>query len=205
VVADVAHQPLREDAIERGDELIRLDPHVEEAPENVEDVVRVNRREHQVTGERRVDGDLRRLVVADLPHHDLVGIVAQDGPQPAGEGQALLLVDRNLRDPFQLILDRVLDRDDLVLDRLDLRERRVEGGRLAAAGGPGHEHHAVRFGDVLAEAFQFGLGESEDVEAQLRELFADRFLVEDSMTASSPWTLGMIDTRKSMVLPASAA
>ena len=82
--------------------------------------------------------------------------------------------------PSQLVLDRVLDRDDLVLDRLDLRQRRVERRRLAAAGRPGDQHHAVRLGDVLAEALQLGLGEAEDVEPQLGELLADRLLVEDA-------------------------
>ena len=49
-------------------------------------------------GERRLDGDLRRLRVADFADHDLVGVVAQDRPQAARERQPLLLVDRNLRD-----------------------------------------------------------------------------------------------------------
>ena len=82
--------------------------------------------------------------------------------------------------PLQLVLDRVLDRDDLVLDRLDLRQRRIERRRLAAAGRPGDEHHAVRLGDVLPEALQLGLREAEDVEPQLGELLADRLLVEDA-------------------------
>ena len=46
--------------------------------------------------------------------------------------------------------------------------------------GPGHQHHAVRLGDVLAEPPQLVLGEPEDVEPQLVELLADRFLVEDT-------------------------
>ena len=46
--------------------------------------------------------------------------------------------------------------------------------------GPGHQHHAVRLGDVLAEPAQLVLGEAQDVEPQLVELLADRFLVEDT-------------------------
>ena len=91
-------------------------------PEHVDDVVGVDRGEDEVAREGRLDGDLGRLLVADLADHDLVRVVAQDRAEPAGEGQALLLVDRDLGDPAQLVLDRVLDRDDLVLDGLDLGE-----------------------------------------------------------------------------------
>src|SRR6185369_11009003 len=111
--------------------------HVQEAADQVERVVGVHGGEHQVAGERRLDGDLRRLRIADLAYHDLVGIVAQDRAQAAREGEALLLVHRNLQHPGKLVFDRVLDGDDLVLGAIDLGERRVEGGGLAAAGGPG--------------------------------------------------------------------
>ena len=134
VQADVPDQPLRQHAVQRRDELIRLDAHVQEPAEHVEDVVGVDRREDQVPGQRGVDRNLRGLVVADLADHDLVGIVPQDRPQPARERQPLLLVDRNLRDAAELVFDRILDRDDLVFDRLDLRQRRVQRRRLAAAG-----------------------------------------------------------------------
>ena len=63
---------------------------------------------------------------------------------------------------------------------LDLRQRGVERRRLAAAGRPGDQHHAVGLGDVLAEPPQLVLREAEDVEAQLVELLADRFLVENT-------------------------
>ena len=44
----------------------------------------------------------------------LSGIVAQDRAQAAREGQALLLVHRDLQHARQLIFDRVFDGDDLV-------------------------------------------------------------------------------------------
>ena len=71
-------------------------------------------------------------VVADFADHDLVRIVAQDRAQAAREGQALFLVDRNLRDAAHLVFDRIFDGDDLVFVVLDLVERGVERGRLAA-------------------------------------------------------------------------
>ncbi len=81
VRADQPHQPLRQHAVERRDELIRLDAHVQEPAQHVDDVVGVHGREHQVPGERRLDRDLRGLRVADLADHDLVRIVAEDRAQ----------------------------------------------------------------------------------------------------------------------------
>jgi len=39
----------------------------------------VERRKDQVPGQRRLDGDLGRLRVPDLAHHDDVGVLSQDG------------------------------------------------------------------------------------------------------------------------------
>ena len=44
-------------------------------------VVRVQRREDEVAGERGLDRDLGRLGVADLADHDDVGVLAEDGAQ----------------------------------------------------------------------------------------------------------------------------
>ena len=81
--------------------------------------------------------------------------------------------------PAELVLDRVLDRDDLVLDGLDLGEAGVERRRLARAGRPGDEDHAVRLADELAEPLHRLGVHPEDVEAQVLELGVRRLLVED--------------------------
>ena len=165
-----AHQALRQHAVERRHEVVGLDLHVEEAAEHVDHVVGVDGGEHQVAGERRLDRDLGGLRVADLAHHDLVGIVAQDRAQPAREGEPLLLVDRDLRDAPELVLDRVLDGDDLVLRGLDLGEAGVERRGLARAGGPGHQHHPVGLADEAAELDQLLVVEAQHVEPQALEL-----------------------------------
>ncbi len=127
---------MRQDAVQRRHKVVRLDTHVQKAANHVDDVIRVDGREHQVTGERRLNRDLRGLGVADFADHDLVGIVTQDRAQSARECQALFLVDRNLRNTANLVFDRILNRDDLVFVCLDFVDRRIQRGRLTASGGP---------------------------------------------------------------------
>ena len=177
-IADHAHQSLRQDAVERRNEIVGLDAHIQEAAQHVEDVVGVHRGEHQVSGQGGIDGDLRGLLIADLAHHDLVRVVAQNGPQPARERETLLLIHRDLRDALDLVLHRVLDGDDFVLVVLDFAQRGVERGGLARPGGAGHQHHAVRLHDVAPKFHQVAFGEPHHVERQLGELLAHRFLVE---------------------------
>ncbi len=158
--ADDAHQALGQDAIERGDEIVGLDAHIQEPSQHVQHVVGVHRGEHQVSGERGVDGDLGGLLIADFADHDLVRVVAQNGAQPAREGQPLLLIDRNLGDALDLVLHRIFDGDDLVFVVLDLAQRRVESGGLAGAGGSGDQHHAVRLADIAPELGEVGFGKA---------------------------------------------
>ena len=80
LLAERAHQTLSQDAVERGNKIIGLDAHIQEAAQHVHHVVRVYGSENQVARQGRLDGDLRSLVIANLAHHDLVRIVAQDGP-----------------------------------------------------------------------------------------------------------------------------
>src|ERR1039458_7339939 len=178
VLADLPYQALRQDAVERRYEIIGLHAHVEKAPQHVQHVVGVYRGEHQVAGERRVDGDLGGLLIADLAHHDLVGIVAQNGPQTAREGEALLLVHRDLRDALDLVFDRVLNGDDLIFVVLDLAERGVERGGFATPGRPGDQHHAVGLRDVAPELDEVGFAEAHHVEREFLELLAHGFLVQ---------------------------
>src|SRR3954454_20524375 len=96
VRADKSDQPLRKDAVESRDEVVRLDTHVEKSSEHVEHVVRVYGGENKVSGERGVDGNLCRFLVANFADHHLVGIVSQNRPKTAGEGQTLLFVYRDL-------------------------------------------------------------------------------------------------------------
>src|SRR6202158_3886484 len=177
-IADDPDQPLRQNAVQRRHKVVRLDAHVQEAPQYVHHVIGVDGGEHEVPGERRLDGDLGGFVVANFADHDLVGIVTQDGTQTAREGQSLFLVDRNLSDAAQLILNWVFNGDDLVFVGLDLVDRGVERRRFAAARRPRDQHHAVWFLDVAAEAAQVVFVEPHHFERELFKLLAHRFLVK---------------------------
>ena len=91
----------------------------------------MNSREYEVAGQGRLNRDLRGFGVANLADHDLVRVVTQDRTQTTIEGESLLLVDGNLSNAVQLVLDRILDRHDLVFFVPDLIQRGVERRRLA--------------------------------------------------------------------------
>ena len=83
-------------------------------------VQRVERGEHQVAGLRRVQRRLDGLDVAHLADQDDVGVLAQGGAQGLREARRVL-ADLALADHALLVLvhelDRVLDRDDMVVAR----------------------------------------------------------------------------------------
>ena len=76
--ADPSHEALRDERDDRRRDQERLDAHVDEAVQCRGRVGRVQRREHEVAGERGLHRDARGLDVADLAHEDDVGVLAQD-------------------------------------------------------------------------------------------------------------------------------
>jgi hypothetical protein len=119
--ADRAHEPHRHHALQRRGDHERLQADVDQAGDRRRRVVGVHGRQHHVAGDRGAERDLRGLGVADLADHDDVRILAQDRAQRAGERLLRLLVDVHLVDAGELVLDRVLDRHQvlgLVLDVL---------------------------------------------------------------------------------------
>ena len=133
VPAEHPRQPLGDHAVERRGHQERLHPHLDQPGDRRGRVVGVQRGEHQVPGEGRLDRDLGGLAVPDLPHHDHVGIGADDGPQAGREGEARLRRHLQLGDAVDFVLDRVLDRDDVLLGGVQERQRRVQRGRLPRA------------------------------------------------------------------------
>ena len=126
----------------RGD-VERRNAHVHQPRQRRRRVVRVQRRQHQVAGLRGLDRDLGGLEVADLAHHDHVRVLAQERAQRGGERQAGLVVHVHLVDARQVDLGRVLGGRDVDARLVEDVQAGVERHRLAAAGRPGDEDHAV--------------------------------------------------------------
>ena len=101
-------------------------------------------RQHEVTRQCRLHGDLRSFEIADLADHDDVGILPQDRAQQAGEIEPDLRPHLDLVDARELELDRVLHGHDIARHRVQLEQAGIERRRFAAAGRAGDQHHAVR-------------------------------------------------------------
>jgi hypothetical protein len=136
VLADRAHQALRHDALDRRGEQEGSIPRSSRRTIELGRVVGVQRAEHQVARQRRLHGDLRRLKVADLADQDDVRVLTQEASQQLARRSAPPRVHLALAQPVDVVLDRVLGRQDLGLDVVELRERRVQRRRLARARGP---------------------------------------------------------------------
>ena len=135
----------------------------------------MQRREHEVSGERRLDRDAAGFEISNLTDHDDVRILPQERLQRRGEGHADLVAHQDLIDAEHVVLDGIFRRHDVDVDQIDLRQRRVKRRRFAGAGWAGDEHHAVwvhhRFHQVL-----LGAG----LDAELLEIERQVALIENS-------------------------
>ena len=104
----------------------------------------MQRRQHQVAGERRLDTDARRFLVADFADHDHVRILPQHAPQRAGECQTDCFMHVGLIDHVELIFDWIFNRHNIQLGAAQKLQGRVERGGFAAAGRAGDQHQPVR-------------------------------------------------------------
>ena len=60
-----------------------------------------------MTCQRRLNGDLCGLQVADFTDHDDIRVLAHNGPQRVGKGQPDLWLDLDLVDALHLVFHRV--------------------------------------------------------------------------------------------------
>ncbi len=122
--ADHSHQPLRQNAIQRGNKIVRIDTHIQESSKHIDHVIRVNRREDEVARQRRLNRNLSGFDVSDFADHDFVRIMTQNRSQTASERETLFFVYWYLRDTADLIFDGIFDRQDLVFLVPDLHQSR---------------------------------------------------------------------------------
>ena len=137
--AKFPHEALGEHRADGGGDEERFDSDVRETGHRGGRIISVERGENQVTGERRVDGDVRRLGVPDFPDHDDVRRLPQHGAKGGGEGHPDVGFHHDLIDTGELIFDRILDRDDLFVRAVDDVETGVKRGRFPRAGRTGDQ------------------------------------------------------------------
>ena len=160
-----------DEALAHGDVHRRCDEegrhsHVEQARKRRCGVVRVERGEEQVPGERGVHGDRCGLFVADLPYHDDIGVLAEDGTQAGREGEADAVVRLDLGRAFERVFDRVFDRDDGNLRLVQRFKDRIQERRFPGTGRTVREDHAVGFRDRLFDLFEVRRSEPECLDVE---------------------------------------
>ena len=143
----------------RDEEVFRAE--VEQARDRASGVVRVQRTEDEMPGERRLDSVPSRVDIADLTHHQNIRILPQQRSERLGETQAERRIDSRLIDAFEHHLDRIFDRGDVDVVGRELSQCRVKGRRLAGAGRPRDENDAVRALDEAFEESAIARGKSE--------------------------------------------
>ena len=152
VLADAAHQALRADQVDGVGHQERLDAHVDEPVDAARRVVGVQRRQHQVARQRRLDAQSPAVSASRIsPTRMTFGSWRRNDRSALANVRPMLLAHLHLVDARQVELDRILGRHDVHARLVELRERRIERVGLAAAGRPGDEHHAPRLADRALE------------------------------------------------------
>ena len=146
VGAQDAHQALGHDAQQGGIEQVGRRTQVEQAGDGRRRIVGVQRGQHQVTGECRLDRHLGGFEIADLADHDDVRVLPHQCPHAFGKAQVNGLMNLHLVEGRLDHLDRVFDGAHIHLGRGQLLERRIQRRGLAGAGRAGHEDDAVGLG-----------------------------------------------------------
>ena len=132
--ADAAQQALAEHSLEGRRNQKWLHAHVDQTRDRAGRVVRVQGGENKMAGERRLDGNLRRLEIARFTDHDAIGILAQKCAQDSREGQPDRFVHRHLHDSFEVVFDRFLRGQQFGIDRVDLAQAGIERRGFSRAG-----------------------------------------------------------------------
>ena len=117
--AEPAQEPLRQDTFERGGNQKCLDAHIQQPRDRAGRVIRMERAEHLVAGQRGANRDLGCFRIPDLAHHHHVRVLPQNRPQTVGKMKIPARPNRDLRHARQFILDGVFDGQNLFLDGIN--------------------------------------------------------------------------------------
>ena len=120
-----------------------------------------------MAGERRLDGDLRGLKVADFADENDVGILTQEAAEKLGECEFLFGVDLALHQSSNVVFNGILGGEDLYIDRVELIERGVERGGLSRTSRASDDDDAVGLVDHRAHAIEVIIAQANLVERKL--------------------------------------
>ena len=163
---------------------------VDDAVDRLRRALGVQGREHEVAGLGGGQRGRDRLEVAHLAHEDHVGVLAKRGAERIARTTSrrpeLALVDDARAVPMEE-LDRILDREDVLVPRLvDVVEQRGERRRLARAGRAGDEHEAARVvGEFVELRRHVELFEAADVGRDQPEGGRDALALEEHVDAEA--------------------
>lgn len=100
--------------------------------------------EDEVSRERCLNRHFTRFRVANLTHQNRVGGLSQHRFDDASKVETNAVLHLHLIDPRQIILHRVLSRDDLAVRTVQFAKCRIQSCRFAGTRGTGHQKNAVR-------------------------------------------------------------
>ena len=149
--ANGADEPLGDHADERRADQEARHPEVGEPGDRSGSIVRVQRREDEVSGKRRLYGHFRGFGIPDLAHHEDVRILSEDAANGVGKREADAGVHLYLAERRQDQFHGILDRHHVHFGRRDVAEHGIERGGLAAAGGAGDQNQPFAAAQHLAE------------------------------------------------------
>ena len=171
--AELAHEALRLGKCQGIRKEKRRNAHGNQPADRAKTIIGVERREHQMAGQRRIHGRAGRLLVTALSDENDIRIRAQQAPQAFRKIDAVENIGLRLVHPLDLIFDRIFNRVDVDVVRVDAVKQRVQRRRLAAARGTGHQHQALIPPHGLGQERGLALGQPE-----LRQLLDAVLLVE---------------------------
>ena len=111
--ADSPQKSLRDDASKAGGNQVRSDAHILQTVDGRYRVLGMNGRDHEMAGHCGAHRYLCSLAVTDLADTDDVGVLSQDRTETVGECQPDFFVDLHLSSALDVILHRILQRDQV--------------------------------------------------------------------------------------------
>ena len=137
----------------------------------------------KVPCQRGLNGIVCGCFVTSFTDKNDVWVLSKVCSQNAREGQIDLWVDLSLTDALEFVLDRILNGEDVLVRRVDFRERRVERRGLSGASRSTHEDDTVRLSNEVSKLLECAVAHTDAVETEdapfLEDPHDDAFTMPD--------------------------